>query len=415
VGLLTPGVSPLTCCCCCGGSGCGWTETWASLDAWVVAGDAAATAGHFTALPLGGGFALGSRSFVGGFSVATTLVPGAEDTTMALLITDPVSGLTAPLQVGQQWNLGVSYWFISGASVPVQIDVAPSTPEGPQTVTVQWNAAGEWSVTIGDAPAETGVGLTPDPSEVGLLATSSALAGDSTAIGPVTVACTELPPLPFGDVVLGLGPLFYFVLDQAGADNPVDSLAAVTASLNAPYTWGVTGPVAGLTALRLTGGSFDGTPRVSLSGDQTRLAFVKTTATDSVPIYDGDAALTVFGDTHAETWDSFGVSGGKAVFTRFNNVAWQTFTSTASVNDGDWHLIVATYDSNTLAVTLYVDGVADGSGSMTAHQAKGGISQFGRGYDIGDNFDGSLAHLVAWDRALSPAEVAALWAAAPQA
>ena len=39
------------------------------------------------------------------------------------------------------------------------------------------------------------------------------------------------------------------------------------------------------------------------------------------------------------------------------------------MNDGNWHHIAATYDSSTRAVKVYVDGVEDGSGTITAHQA----------------------------------------------
>ncbi len=392
---------------------CGWVELWANLDAWVTAGDPVAASGTFTAI--NATFGIGSRVLNGGFSISTVLTPGAEDTTVALLPSDPVSGFSAPIIVGQQWVTGDSIWVVQGTLMgggPAY--VTPTNPEDPQLVTIQWNMAGQWSVTIGDAAPVTGAGLgslAPMPTQALVFARASALEGGlPSRVGAVTVDCTELPPLSFGDVVLGLNPLFYFPLDQTGAENPVDSVGAVTTSLNAPYTWGVAGPVDGLTALDLSGGSFSGNPRIPLTGSQTRLAFVKTTSTASVPAYDGDAALTVFGDTDAETWDSFGVSDGFATYTRFNGSAWQTCQLAGTpVNDGAWHLILMTYDSGTLAMSVYADGSNSGS-SMLAHQAKGGIVQYGRGYDPADNFDGSLAHLAVWDRVLTSGEINSLLA-----
>jgi hypothetical protein len=216
----------------------------------------------------------------------------------------------------------------------------------------------------------------------------------------------------FAEVVLGLGPEFYFVLDQTGAEDPVDSSpSALVAQLNAPYTWGVAGPVGSLTALDLAGGYFT-TARVALTGSQTRMAFVKTTSTDGPPpVYEGDAPLTILGDGTGSVWDSFGVSNGHVVYTRFNGSTWETFTGTAVVNDGAWHLLVATYDATDLGVTLYVDGVPDGSGTVTGpHAAQGGIDRYGRGYNAADNYTGALGHLAAWSRELTGPEVAALWA-----
>lgn len=199
---------PSSCCCCCGATGCGWVEPWANLNDWVVVGTAYVFEGHFTAYADFLQFGIGSRTLDGGYSISAVLTPGAEDTTVALLISDPTSGFSAPIIVGQQWSAGdviehieqLSVWSITGTLIPVPVTVAPSSPEGPQAVTVQWNAAGEWSVIIGDAAAATGTGLgtlSPVPTQALVFASASSLEGGAaSAIGPVTVACVELPPLP---------------------------------------------------------------------------------------------------------------------------------------------------------------------------------------------------------------------------
>lgn len=209
--------------------------------------------------------------------------------------------------------------------------------------------------------------------------------------------------------VLALAPTLYFVLNQTGEENPIDSsITAKTANLNTPYTWGATGPIVGRTALDLNGGYFN-IARQSLPGDQTRVAFVKLTSTKSTSTYEGDASLTIMGDTDGETWDSFGISDGKVNYRRFNNSVWQSFSGSTNVNDGYWHMVAMTYDSTTRAVTLYVDGAVDGSGTVAAHQAKGGIIMYGRGYSSADNFVGSLSDLIVWDRVLTLEDFSDLW------
>lgn len=203
------------------------------------------------------------------------------------------------------------------------------------------------------------------------------------------------------------------MLDQTGAEDPIDtSTHGLIAQLNTPYVWGQPGPVTGHDALELTGGWFLTTTRVALTASQSRMAFVQTTSTDATPDYEGDAALTVFGDSTADVWDSFGVTDGKLVYTRFNGSAWQVFTGATAINDGAWHMVVATYDADTLEVKLYVDGVLDGSGSMTSHQAKGGINRYGRGYSGVDVYTGNVGQLAAWASALTAGDVSALWGAA---
>ena len=216
-------------------------------------------------------------------------------------------------------------------------------------------------------------------------------------------------PTPFPDIVLSYNPVLYFALNETGSQNPVDSsTTAASASLNEPYTWNSLGPIPGKHSLDLSGGNFT-IGRVGLTGSQTRIAFVKLTATDSVPAYEGDAPLTVIGDTTALAWDSFGVSNGKVSFSRFNNSTWQSFTGTRTVNDGAWHMIAATYDSVTRTVSLYVDGLADGDGVVSAHQVQGGIDVFGRGYNAADNYVGSLAELIVFNTALSFEDIATIW------
>lgn len=347
------------CCSCCGG--CGWVEPWDNLDAWTVLDGAPAVDAHRLT-----GAGLVSRPIAGVFSLSALLYPDATTDSFVLLgasiegaagLLIGVSGITAGATVE---------WTVAGA-MGGPIPVTTTAAGVPQLVTIQWNItglfSGQWSATVG--------GVTVDGVPAGWLPPDTAYVwlgpqGEPTgAAGPVTAGCTELPPIPFVDGVLSTAPEFYFVLDQTGVEDPVDSSpSARAASLNAPYTWGAAGPITGLTALDLAGGYFT-TARVALTGSQSRMAFVKTTATDGPPpVYEGDAPL-----------------------------------------------LVVTYNSDDLGVTLYVDGVLDGSGTMTGvHAAQGGIDRYGRGYNAADTYTGTLGHLAAWSRELTEQEVAALWA-----
>lgn len=405
---------PSACCCCCGADGCGWNENWLSLQDWTQSGGEA-SGGQYRVEGVGVAFA--ERDITGAYSILTTVTPppGDGDQAGGLLTTDVLEH--APLYAQALTDMGATTWFVVGTVVPgAPVAVSPSNPGDAQVVVLAWNDAGEWSVTIGDADPVTGTGLVGDQVPTLLMfGLTDASGAGSPSIGSTTAACVPMPPLPtlpFAEVVLGLGPEFYFVLDQTGSDNPVDSSPhALVAQLNAPYAWGQPGPVTGLDALELTGGWFLTTTRVALTASQSRMAFVQTTSTDAVPDYEGDAALTVLGDSTADVWDSFGVTDGKATYTRFNGSAWQVFTGSTVVNDGAWHMIVATYDSGTLEVKLYVDGVLDGGGSMTGHQAKGGIDRYGRGYSGADVYLGNVGQVAAWASALTAGDVTALWEA----
>lgn len=194
-------------------------------------------------------------------------------------------------------------------------------------------------------------------------------------------------------------PLVYYRLGQRNEDNPVDSGDTNTSpSLVITYKWGVSGALGDEPtdrAIFLTPTGRVNFTRQSMTGDQSRLCWVRTTSTDASSAYAGDPAMPVFGDTSASVWDGFGVHAGKVQFNRFNNSTWQTFASAKSVNDGRWHHIAVTYNSTTRAVLLYVDGVQDGSGTVSAHQAQGGVNALGKGFGA-DYFEGSIDEAEAW-------------------
>lgn len=149
--------------------------------------------------------------------------------------------------------------------------------------------------------------------------------------------------------------------------------------------------------------------RLAMTGDQTRLAWIRTSDTDSTTGYDGNPALCLMGDTTGTVWDGFGVHAGKVRWARFNNTAWQYIESAKSVNDMSAHMIAVTYNSSTRAAKIYVDGQEDGSGTITAHQNQGGINKLFLGFNSTDQFVGQVAHLGVWTSVLTAAQIADLW------
>lgn len=234
-----------------------------------------------------------------------------------------------------------------------------------------------------------------------------------TLLNPYRFAATGKDPAAYAAVVSADSPHGWLRLDEAGAANPVESgVTGLTPLLDGSYVWGKPGAVG--TALQFDGSSvrilYASSGRISLSVSKSYVCWVKTTSTDATSAYAGNAALTIFGDYSGSVWESFGVHGGKARFTRFNNSAWQTFDSATSVNDGAWHLIAVTYNHSTRAVVIYVDGVPDGGGTMTAHQNQGGVNVYGQGYPGGqDWFQGDLDEIEVHGVVLSAARILARW------
>jgi hypothetical protein len=197
------------------------------------------------------------------------------------------------------------------------------------------------------------------------------------------------------DVVASAPTRYWRLRETAGTTVP-DTAGGGAGTLAGTFAWGKSGPI----VLEATNGGLELNPdgrftltRVAMSGHQSRVAWIRTsTATGGTTGYDGDPALTVMGDTSGTVWDNCGIHGGKVQYRRFNNSVWQTFTGATTVSDGAWHLIAVTYNSTTREVRLYVDGVLDGSGTMTAHQNQGGVNVVGRGF-AADYFKGDLAEL----------------------
>jgi len=198
-----------------------------------------------------------------------------------------------------------------------------------------------------------------------------------------------------------------------------------TFSTDGTYAGGVTyrvdGPACGSAsrAVRLDGSSgFVWTPIqvTSPTAFSTQLWFNTSTSRGGYLIGFGNG-------TNGDTSSSkdrlvYLTNSGKLVFGVYNG-AVNTVTSSASYNDGNWHLVTATFSRSTGA-RLYVDGALVAANSSYT-SAESNTGYFRAGYDslsgwpnapTSNYFAGSIAHMAVFTTALSAAEVSAQYTAA---
>ncbi|MBT5713086.1 choice-of-anchor D domain-containing protein, partial [Candidatus Poribacteria bacterium] len=98
---------------------------------------------------------------------------------------------------------------------------------------------------------------------------------------------------------------------------------------------------------------------------------------------------------------------GTVEVARFDGATSPAVVSTTSLNDGAWHHVTAVSDGSTL--TLYVDGVSEGTASEAGLGATGNASGLYAGIDSDAlyPFSGSVDEIRIWDGWLTDAEVAA--------
>lgn len=172
---------------------CGYTETWAYPAGpapdppWTSPfgpGFEIVATGAGTATS-GAGPSVGTRArdaFTWGYTGSVTI----DDPNVVSWATITNAGLVS--QLGVTWDLGAGGWGVLGpGGGGLSGHVGASA-----TFTFQWNAAGDWSVTIGAEPPMTGVGM-PDVTG-GFLLLYAPGAAPSSTFGPITSICEELVP-----------------------------------------------------------------------------------------------------------------------------------------------------------------------------------------------------------------------------
>ncbi|MCB0698554.1 MAG: choice-of-anchor D domain-containing protein [Chitinophagales bacterium] len=187
----------------------------------------------------------------------------------------------------------------------------------------------------------------------------------------------------------GAGYSYQWYLNGSAITNATN--ASYTASAAGNYTVDVTlnGCTATSSAVAVNisennGLHFDGTndfvsvPYTTLSSGLTYAAWIKTTSAANTAAYAGNPALTIVGDHTNSITKTFGITGGKVQYhSATSGSTWADVTGSSSVNDGNWHHVAVSH-STSGAITLYVDGVVDGTGSLPFNAAGSGTPAFDR-------------------------------------
>jgi hypothetical protein len=151
-------------------------------------------------------------------------------------------------------------------------------------------------------------------------------------------------------------------------------------------------------------------PYTSLPDGLTYSAWIKLTSANSVAVYDGDAANNIIGNSTGYVYNGWGVHNGKLRYCVYYS-GWEFLDGATDVNDGNWHHVAVTHNKDTGDMILYVDRVQDGTMNrpyppFPDFDTIGG--GYGNGGGVGDEFDGDLDEVLAFNRVLPPAEISKL-------
>jgi hypothetical protein len=144
-------------------------------------------------------------------------------------------------------------------------------------------------------------------------------------------------------------------------------------------------------------------------GDDFSISFwVKTTQVGSSgQWYQGSGLVDGYVAANA---NDFGTALSSNFFAFGTGKPDTTIVSTTPINDGVWHQCVATRVESTGALTIYVDGLPQGSGTGSTNPLKASTYlRFGSRQNGANFFNGSLDEIKLYTRALGSNEVTALY------
>lgn len=171
----------------------------------------------------------------------------------------------------------------------------------------------------------------------------------------------------------------------------------------------------GWTAGRVDGGragSFNGTTSHATTGlklDSSK-SFTVATWVRATDLSVNRSVVTRAGSNYASFYLMYQASSKKwlaQLAADTGNVTTYVASSTAAAQAGAWTHLTAVFDAGAKTLTLYVNGVANGTvANVTAFNDPGGATWIGR--SGGTYFAGDIADVRVWDRALDPARVHAV-------
>ncbi len=228
------------------------------------------------------------------------------------------------------------------------------------------------------------------------------------------VLITALPLCSATTVALaGDEPIAWWKFDETGGSTAADSAGSFTGTLagNASFTSGV------------SGNALDaGTGWVNM-GDVLALTGTSFSMQTWIKTQDASSASTVIAGKHDAGYfnghmmrtnfdgGAYG-SPGKASFYQSNSPG-ATAVGTSTVTDGNWHHLVAVYDTNLSQLGLYVDGVRESLIATTpilTNSTAFLVAGFTRNGNVEHGFNGLIDEVQVYNYALSGDQVKFLYA-----
>jgi hypothetical protein len=212
------------------------------------------------------------------------------------------------------------------------------------------------------------------------------------------------------------GLINYWQFGEASGAVATDNTGAANGAYVSTPTLGVTGAIANdsNTAVTFNGTNQYATAPCQITNDFTLEFWFKSTQGIGTNAQWWQGAGLVDGDINGSATD-FGTSlrsDGRVVAGMGPNPDTSIISSTAGFNDGNWHYVVFTRVRATAAITLYVDGVSQGTATVAGTAAiTTPTIYFGRIASGGNFLNGSLDEVATYNVVLSPATIAAHFAA----
>lgn len=347
--------------------------------------------------------------------------PSLTTSRIRLLFTNPGGAYVGVTEL-QAWSasstaLGVTVG--SGSPVPVDgpttvpVTLHNTTAQAVRQVAVALAVPSGWTVTRpdpvpaieGGATATVHVVLTPPADDRG--GTLAAVVATADYLGPAHVAQSTharqsvRTAFPAGQA----DPVGSWPLDEGSGTVAHDTAGGHDATLVGAPAWvaGVSG-----SAIQLDGSSQYGQtsgPVLDTVGNFSAAAWVRLDSTGHFA-----TAVSQDGTTTSGFFLQYSAADQRLAFSTGEGRA----LSDAAPVVGRWYHLVGVHDANAGTYTLYVDGQAQAS---VNHQAQGDASSgplaIGRAFAGGGKTDfwpGAIDAVHVWDRALTPADVATLYA-----
>ncbi|MGH1565197.1 beta-N-acetylglucosaminidase domain-containing protein [Mumia sp. DW29H23] len=229
---------------------------------------------------------------------------------------------------------------------------------------------------------------------------------------PVTVSVGRRPDAPYAELVAAADPAAYWRLGESSGLVAHDE---VEGGASGDYTRGAkpgaAGAVAGDTAADLATGYVEAprTAATNLTGPFTVEAWIKL---DSIAASPGQAVVESYTGPAVNGF-ALRVDNGRLQGWSLGASSYGLVTGRTTLDTGTWHHVALTHDGTRL--TVYVDGVADGSvaTSVTPSSGTSSIKLGARGDDAANQLAGDLDEVALYRSALSADAIAGHFLAAP--